>query len=281
MNNTLNRFIAKRRWLKRILVNTLDDHARLDLKDNFKLYYDPKDFRGPSFHVVYSHDHGFKHYEKKEKDALTAVLPEDGVFFDVGANIGLFTFYIKQYRPNMTSQCFEPHPNMATCIRKTTTENSLKKVIVNEVGLSDKIGEFKLFLSNRNAGGHSLANTGTDKNSDDFHMVAVTTLDQYCQKNNIERIDVMKIDVEGVEEQVLNGAVETFKKLKPILMIECSNHDLVNNQGVLNFFRDNNLQVEFKAMHHDCYKSLDDISDTAKDALNNNMILNNYLFKFL
>jgi FkbM family methyltransferase len=280
-SNFLNLFIAKRRWLNKRFRNFLNDTAWIELKNGFKFYLDPKDLYGPSFHVVYSSNEGFENYEQIDKEEIIKALPKNGVFFDIGANIGIYTYYVKQNCPEVTIHCFEPHPTLNSCLNLTKNSNNLSKINIHNIGLSDVEGQFKLFLSEINSGGHSFKINANDKDQNNHILVQVKTLDKLCQEENIDHIDVIKIDVEGIEDKVLTGAIKTLKKYKPSLLIECDNKELSNEQGIISLFNKNSIEIMFKRSGEDNFLNIKELKRVASLQLSQNKELDSYFFKIL
>ena len=54
-----------------------------------------------------------------------------------------------------------------------------------------------------------------------------STIDEFCQKENIEKIDLLKIDTEGHEEHVLKGAYKTLKKIIDVIYVEVSDKKII------------------------------------------------------
>ena len=80
----------------------------------------------------------------------------------------------------------------------------------------------------------------------DFNKIIVNTdtIDNYCSVNNINEIDILKIDVEGSEKRVLQGAENTLKKIKIIYteIVENKNKYLDKEKEIINFLNKNNFQ---------------------------------------
>jgi FkbM family methyltransferase len=131
--------------------------------------------------------------------------PHDGVFVDVGAHVGLVSFAVAARRPEARIFAFEPNPQVAARWRVNRELNRANTAFLVESALSDATGTapFRLGLATDSGSGH-LAERGTD--------VATTTLDAFADAQGIDRIDSLKIDVQGHEPAVLRGAEGMFAR---------------------------------------------------------------------
>ena len=126
---------------------------------------------------------------------------------DVGANIGVVAQQMVHYFPKSHIFCFEPCKTSFCNLAKTFEK--LERVSCFPVALSDFIGTAELHKYN-----NDLCNTlipGLSEpwlESVESETVEVITLDQFVKDRNLNRIDVLKIDVEGNELSVLRGAME-------------------------------------------------------------------------
>jgi len=133
--------------------------------------------------------------------------------FDVGANLGEWTKKATKELKNPTIHIFEI--SNSAFIELSVLFSNSKNIILNKIGLSDKEGDVQY----KDYGTSSIVNTlildsDFDKvswpawdvgNLPKIKNTKVTTGDRYCQKNSIEEIDLLKIDVEGAEDLVLKG----------------------------------------------------------------------------
>jgi hypothetical protein len=145
LRNSLTLFIGKKRWLKKRFPS-LPETVYVPLTQGRRLYADAHDLRGPSFHIMYGGMRGFEHYEKPEKEEILRHLPEDGVFIDIGANIGLFSFYAHWKKPRATIHAFEPHPRNLACLIHSCEDNCITQVHAHGKAIGDTRGELELFF---------------------------------------------------------------------------------------------------------------------------------------
>lgn len=126
--------------------------------------------------------------------------------FDVGANAGEYTKLLLEYFPEATIHSFEPAVK-TYCMLKENIQGS--NVVLNNFGISDKITEGVLYYDREGSGLASLYNRQLEYSGIDFDMqesVKLDTLDHYCEMHGIDRIDLLKMDIEGNELNALKGA---------------------------------------------------------------------------
>jgi FkbM family methyltransferase len=153
-------------------------------------------------------------------------LKESGVepvSIDIGANLGLFSYLLSLNSKQVIA--IEPQPKLASYLTKVLPKN----VSVLNLAISDHEGKAQMLipklsrLTGNSAQQDALATIEASnpimmqKNVDAIE-VPTKTLDEILSGQ--QRIDFIKIDVEGHELAVLNGASITLKKFKPIFMIE-------------------------------------------------------------
>jgi len=146
----------------------------------------------------------------------------DPVIFDIGANIGLISLPLSRIFKKGKIHAFEALPPCAVVL-----ENNIKKNNINNIRVINKaISSSKDNLEINLPAGHALGNAFITQPSNDkskslgVFSVEAITVDDYVNTNHIKKIDLIKIDVEGWEEQVLIGAEKTIKMLNPTCIIE-------------------------------------------------------------
>ena len=132
---------------------------------------------------------------------------EPHVVFDVGANRGDFAKHVRSLCPDAEVRCFEPQPRAFAALEEIATDYSL---IAENVALSKAKGSMTLY-DQKGAGFSttaSLNKAAVEAFSSDIEAfeVDVTSVDTYCQKHGLTKIDLLKIDTEGYDLNVLKGA---------------------------------------------------------------------------
>lgn len=168
-------------------------------------------------------------YDRKELSELTKALPEDGVFVDIGANVGLYTlFAAKKLTENGTILAFEPNPSTLERLKINLQANrysyqSWPKLHVLNIGVSNKNGEEILQIDENNLGACSIAKSGQSDHVEKIHCrLLVDVLKEY----DISKIDVLKIDIEGAEDVALAPFIGSADDslLPGLIIIENSDH---------------------------------------------------------
>lgn len=140
--------------------------------------------------------------------------------FDVGASVGFYTL-ISAWRVGRKGavHAFEPQPTIFRLLEDDVRMNGFSSfVAVNQLALSNKSGRvwFEFGTVTHSGMGHFARGTVLSH----FEQVETMTLDEYVRWKNISAIDYLKIDVEGAEMLVLQGAGETLTRCRPRI-IQC------------------------------------------------------------
>lgn len=143
-------------------------------------------------------------------------LPDNAVILDIGANVGSHTVYWALERNAKKIYSFEPFSDTFNILKMNIELNSLEnRVEIFNIGLSDESCCTSVNSYNEsNIGGTSF------KKSERGNYI-FKPLDIFDIK---EKIDLIKIDVEGAEVDVLNGGKNTIVKNKPVIVIETFTH---------------------------------------------------------
>lgn len=165
-------------------------------------------------------------YEKSESALFRKKVKNGMVVIDVGANIGYFTVISAQLvGPFGRVISFEPEPENFSFLKETVALNKFSNIEIYDLALSDKVGKGTLFLSKTNKGDHRMFDPGNASESIDISM---TTLDDFLMQKGIQKVDFIKMDIQGAEALALDGMKNTMAHNKRIsLIIEFCPHDLL------------------------------------------------------
>ena len=134
---------------------------------------------------------------------------------DIGANIGYFTLiFAKLVGKTGKVISFEPDPRSFKILEKNVELNGFQNVELINKAVSNQNKKVKLFMNTGDTQGSSLKQTEYNK---EFHEVEAVSLDNCLEKD--EEIKFIKIDVEGVEKEIIEGGKETLLRNKNIVLI--------------------------------------------------------------
>ena len=140
-------------------------------------------------------------------DVVEPLLTRDDVVFDVGTNIGTIANWFAARTHHVHG--FEPHPDNLRMTNEQIQFRKTTNITLSQLALGSEPGILQLHVKSFH-GHHSLGDTSATPTLEKID-VEVDTVDRYCTANGIERIDFLKIDVEGFEEEVLKGATTMLK----------------------------------------------------------------------
>jgi FkbM family methyltransferase len=140
----------------------------------------------------------------------------DLVIFDVGAYIGEVTAKYKQIFPHSTVYCFEPFLDSFQKLNQLCRDTSIK---AHQIAFSDKEGTTTFHINVDLSCNSLLPPTESEYKcysaksiKDGEIQVETNTIDNFCFDSDISGIDILKLDVEGAEVKVLDGASEMLSK---------------------------------------------------------------------
>lgn len=141
-----------------------------------------------------------------------------GVLVDVGANTGSFAL-LGRVQPGLTVHAAEPNPGAVAMLRRHLQANDLEEsTTVHECALSDAVGSGVLGVPPQTG----LATLGSVTHLPDREDLIVErmSLDGLVERHHITRVDAIKIDTEGHELRVLQGAENVIARWRPFLLLE-------------------------------------------------------------
>ena len=159
-------------------------------------------------------------WEPHMHDIFDKFIKKDSIVIECGCHIGSHTI-------KMASLCekiygFEPMPATYNILKKNIELNGINNAIIYEKGVSDNKGTTTVnWIADEDTGQCGLDNNPMGKPqwikaTDETINVELITIDSL----NLDKLDFMKIDVEGYEPLVIKGGINTIKKCKPVIIME-------------------------------------------------------------
>ncbi len=146
-------------------------------------------------------------YEQATVILFRNLIKSDWTVFDCGAKTGYFTLLFSEICETGLVHAFEPTSTYDMLVSNVNAYN-ITNVVANKLALGDKVGNIEDSI-------FRIWGLPAEKMVYEF-----TTIDEYCKKNNINRLDLIKVDVDSYDFDLLKGSVNTLKTLKPIITVE-------------------------------------------------------------
>lgn len=201
-NKIKNIVLSKKKKIKQAHINDYEILVPVDEGIGWLIYY-------------------LKSFNKKETNFIRRIAKKDWICFDIGANVGYYSLLFASLCKKGETHSFEPLPLCYHLLSASILLNNFDNMRLNNFALSNH-NEVSKFSVSEKRESSSFIHTEMSP-LENIIQVEVRRLDDYIRENDIERIDFMKIDVEGAEKLVLEGSLETLsrKELQPkILLIE-------------------------------------------------------------
>lgn len=169
-------------------------------------------------------DHGNASTVEAQKCYESIMHIKNPVIFDVGANIGTFTTWLSKAFPLGKIYSFEPQRSVFQMLCGNVSINNLYNVYTHNLALGKENTYIEFeepnYFSKNDFGRFSLVDTVINDVTDNKITIQVQTLDFFMKLHKIQNVDLLKIDVEGMDMDVLMGAKETLFNHHPVIFIE-------------------------------------------------------------
>jgi FkbM family methyltransferase len=203
--------------------NLLKNIVKLYYRDNSIHYILLGPMRGMKFRVnkvtqlmpLYSGNEPWHQRRFKE------LLKKDSVVIDVGANWGLHTLYTSKIVGKIGKViAIEPFPPAFKELKWHIAKNACQNIIALNFAIGENDGEIKM-LSKNGSGEGIVADCANEMNAlVNEYLVKQQKLDTVVRALELDRVDLIKVDVEGAEHHVLKGAEQVVDKFHPVFIID-------------------------------------------------------------
>jgi FkbM family methyltransferase len=161
-------------------------------------------------------------YDSEHKETLywKNLVKQGDVIIDAGANFGYYTLMAaKRCGAEGKVYSFEPVYDTFQNLTENIVLNGFQNIVANNIALWDKKEKLKIFTGKKNNTGMS-AIAEHDQFSGKIEYVEAISLDEFFTENEIQKVNVIKIDVEGSEPYILQGMKTILQKNSPVVLVE-------------------------------------------------------------
>jgi FkbM family methyltransferase len=160
---------------------------------------------------------GLDSFEPTTVALFAALVRQASVVVDIGANAGIFALLAARLRPEAQILAFEPHPMVAMSLARNVMLSGARRVEVLPTALGATIGYTTLYTTVSDV----LTSLDPSRVPDPVALtVPVTTLDAVLAERKVRGVDLVKVDVEGWELPVFQGATATLARDRPVVIFE-------------------------------------------------------------
>lgn len=174
-------------------------------------------------------------YERDEAEWVKSNILENSIFFDIGANIGIYSLFVSKVCNRVYA--FEPEPKNFSRLKKNIVLNKVKNITTLPWAVTGKEGWITLYVPKSNRGRTS--EFPLEDRSNEIKTKCIT-VDNFIKSEKIKNVSFIKMDIEGGEPAALSGLARTIEKFHPLFLIEVHRERLIragsNISAVYNFF---------------------------------------------
>lgn len=207
-------------------------------KFSFKAPYFGLQYAGESGNLIDDHILQYGAFEKSELFLLRDIVGgrRDLVFLDIEANTGGYSLFMAPLVAKV--HAVEPFPPVLVKLRYNVALNQLGNVAIHPVGFGKERGSLPFYAPpdfNRGIGtfsGEFAEKSARDDRSSGVEQLPLERGDSYLQQQGVERVDIVKVDIEGYEKLALQGLSEILGKSRPYVLMELN---IVNSEGFHSF----------------------------------------------
>jgi FkbM family methyltransferase len=206
-------------------------------------------------------------YEEKDANMILKLVPERGVVFDVGANMGWCSLVIAGQVNGCQIHAFEPIPKTYSFLTKNINLNQATNVVAHPFGLSDKRKDLTFYFYPEGSGNASSANL-SGRTDAELVTCHVERLDDFVTANKLH-VDFIKCDVEGAELFAFQGAMKTLQRDKPIVFTE-----MLRKWAEKFNYHPNDIITLFSSLEYRCFyadgSNLKELAEMTDDTVETN-----------
>lgn len=142
---------------------------------------------------------------------------EGSIVIDAGANIGVFSTFAANIARQGNVYAFEPTRASFEILQENLKPYTYATAV--QCALGNRTGSTELLIESTSGEGNTVSESGISGSYSCTEIVPITSIDAFVREHNLQRVDFIKIDTEGFEKEILEGAIETIQKYRPSLAL--------------------------------------------------------------
>ncbi|MFH1379830.1 MAG: FkbM family methyltransferase [bacterium] len=190
--------------------------VKLHISDNIKVYMQNN---GDDYIASVIFWRGIQAFEPETIACFIKLLESARTVLDIGANTGLYALIAGIENKERKVYAFEPVPAIFDYLKKNGAANNAHNVLLYQQALTNYNGEITIYIPEGNIPTEASTRKDFRKSVQEIRVKALR-VDDFVNTENIPKIDLIKIDTEGTEDTVFQGAVNTIKRDKPLIICE-------------------------------------------------------------
>jgi FkbM family methyltransferase len=200
---------------------------------------------------------GIDAFEANTIKLFMELLDYADIFFDIGANTGIYSLIAANDNHRRSVYAFEPVPRVVDCLKRNVELNKLCNIHINPYAITNYDGEITIYVPDNDVPTEASTLNGFRKCCETISVQA-KAIDTYVSHNKIPKVDLMKIDTEGTEHEVLDGAKNILIRDEPIIICEVLKgrtedhlHTVLDSLGYTFFWISDSGLIEKKSIEGD------------------------------
>ena len=190
----------------------------------------------------------FGEYESSEVDVVMKLVRPGDVIFDIGANIGWYTLNLLLGQKGTTVYSFEPIPSSYRLLVNNLKLNHQASGKAFNFGLSDENKKIEFFYDVECAMASSMANLRGSQSTVKVECNVKRLDDVVASDGSLQKLDLIKCDVEGAELFVFKGGIETINRFRPVVFSE-----MLRKWSKKFGYHPNDIIGLFRSIGYECY----------------------------
>jgi FkbM family methyltransferase len=212
VNLIVKKLFAERIY-KKIFINPHNIYVRIHAKNYSFLY---RSVAYDDLNMMCREN--LKFWESSSREIFSELAKKSNFILDIGSYTGIYTLIASKSNKNVHTISFEPNPLIFRALEKNLRLNRIRNTKLEKLALDNESGKDYLYLNHEvYTSAASIIETNLNYRK---YEIKKSTLDSYFEKNNYLSVDLIKIDVEGLETRILEGSRKVLYKFSPILLME-------------------------------------------------------------